>query len=71
MTSKCVSTAESINSILVRTGVYQGDKIDIGSLVSRNLAHKDTLIDPSLVKPNFITNNVYDAVKLVFKKENY
>ena len=63
-TNRYVSTAESISSILVQTGVYQGED------VSKNLAHKDTFLDQKLVKPKFIANNVYEAVKLVFKLEN-
>jgi hypothetical protein len=70
--SQTVSEAHSIKSILVRTGVYQADEnqpfnIDGDEL---KLAHKDTLVENSLVKPHFIANDVYDAVQLVFELEN-
>lgn len=66
-----VSRAESINSILVQTGVYQGDGNDLDTMISRDLAHRDTRIDEKLVKPNYVSKNVYEAVKLVFELENY
>jgi ribonucleotide monophosphatase NagD (HAD superfamily) len=68
---KFVSSAESISSILVQTGVFRGELTDIESAYSKNLAHKDTLVDRQLVKPTHITKDVLDAVKLVFERENY
>lgn len=62
--------AESVHSILVRTGVYQGDENEFknSSLV---YAHKDANIDNKMREPKSICDNVYDAVKLVYKLENF
>jgi HAD superfamily hydrolase (TIGR01456 family) len=70
--SQTRSEAHSIKSILVRTGVYQADEEQPFSIDGNELklAHKDTLVDNSLVKPHFIANDVYDAVQLVFELEN-
>ena len=65
------SKIESITSILVRTGVFQGNINDIDSQCSQLLlAHKDMIVDPTLIKPHFVSNDVYDAVKLIFELEN-
>ena len=64
-----VSETESIRSILVRTGVYQGDNFD--ATANGTLAHKDMIVDKSLMRPNHVSDNVYEAVKLVYELENY
>lgn len=71
-TSQTLLLAHSIKSILVRTGVYQADENQPFNMDGNELklAHKDTLVDNSLVKPHFIANDVYDAVQLVFELEN-
>lgn len=38
---------------------------------SLSLAHKDMIVDPSLMKPNYVSDNVFEAVKLVYKIENF
>jgi ribonucleotide monophosphatase NagD (HAD superfamily) len=64
------SEAESINSILVCTGVYQGDKNDFKT---QNLmySHKDAKIDNKLREPNYICDDVYEAVKMVYEIEKF
>ncbi len=69
--SPYVSAAESISSILVQTGVYRGDKDNKNISASSNLAHKDIVLDNQFVRPNYVVDNVYEAVKLVFKMEKY
>jgi len=66
------SKAESISSILVRTGVFQGDINDIHAKNSQLvLAHKDMMVDTSLIKPNYVLDDVYEAIKLIMEIENY
>ena len=65
-----VSDAESIRSILVRTGVFRGPA-DSTPAADSSLAHKDMLIDQSLMKPSYISDNVFEAVKLVYELENF
>jgi hypothetical protein len=66
------SEAESIKSILVRTGVFQGNELNIeNDTDGLTYSHKDMVFDKSLRKPHHIVNNVYDAVKLIFENENY
>lgn len=67
--SEFLSQAESIRSILVKTGVFQGD-ID-KHCVSMALAHKDMVIDPNLIKPHIISDNCLHAVNTVFDIENF
>ena len=65
------SKAETINSILVRTGVFQGGINDIDAHSSKlSLAHKDMIVMPSFIKPNFVVDDAFDAAKLVFGIEN-
>ena len=65
------SKADTINSILVRTGVFQGSIDDIEAHSSQlNLAHKDMIVVPSFIKPNFVVDDAFDAAKLVFGIEN-
>ena len=68
------SEAKSLQSILVRTGVFLGDQSDLDAGCNPNLknyAHKDMILDNSLRKPNYLCENVYEAVKLIFEKENF
>jgi HAD superfamily hydrolase (TIGR01456 family) len=69
--SSYVSTAESISSILVQTGVYRGNKDDTKISGSSNLAHKDIVLDEMFVRPHHVVENVLEAVKLVFKIEKF
>ncbi|CAF0844390.1 unnamed protein product [Brachionus calyciflorus] len=64
-----LSQAESITSILVRTGVFQGDINDHN--VNMALAHKDMILDASLIKPHIISDDCLQAVKTVFEIENF
>lgn len=66
------SEAESITSILVRTGVFQGDVNDLNNhSVDMSLAHKDMIVDLGLIKPRLVKDNVLEAVKSVFQMENF
>ncbi len=67
------SHAERIQSILVKTGVFQGDAASLDQLADDDLvySHKDMIIDNSLRKPDFLCENVHEAVKLIFEKENF
>lgn len=65
-----ISDAESIRSILVRTGVFRG-AADSTPAADASLAHKDMLIDHSLMKPSYISDNVFEAVKLVYEIEKF
>ena len=65
------SKAEAIYSILVRTGVFQGDIKEIENHNSQLvLAHKDMIVEPSLIKPSYVLDDVFEAVKLIFSQEN-
>ena len=67
-----VSDAESIQSILVCTGVYQGSQNEVDAHHnSLNYAHKDMVVDNALRRPSFISSDVYEAVKLVYKIEKF
>ena len=66
-----MSQAERISSIIVKTGVFQGDINDIAYKKESSLAHKDMVIDPNLIKPNYIVNDSHEAVKLIFQLENF
>lgn len=66
------SEAEFIKSVLVKTGVFQGDEVTLESYKDDLVyTHKDMIIDESLRKPDYLCNNVHEAVKLIFEKENY
>ena len=67
------SEAETIKSILVKTGVFQGDHetLDKESKDELVYSHKDMIIDNSLRKPDYLCDNVHEAVKLIFEKENF
>ncbi|KAH3881128.1 hypothetical protein DPMN_005051 [Dreissena polymorpha] len=63
--------AKSCQSILVCTGVYcsSRDYVTYGRPRSSNHNHRDFVLDPVLTQPMYVTQNVYEAVKLVFEKE--
>lgn len=66
------SEATKINSILVKTGVFQGDEKTIESQKDDLIyTHKDMLIDKSLRKPDFLVKDVHEAVKLIYERENF
>ena len=66
------SKAEACFSLLVRTGVFQGDINDIQAHNSQLvLAHKDMAVDASLIKPTFVLDDAYEAVKLIMEMEKY
>ena len=61
------NSLKSIESILVGTGVssIQTSLPQLGI----NHLHKDTLYNPELTMPDYIVNDVLEAVDLVFRKE--
>lgn len=63
--------AQSCQSILVCTGVYSSsrDYVSYGRTQTSNHNHRDFVLDPFLTQPNFVTQNVLDAVKSVFQRE--
>ena len=64
--------AQSCQSILVCTGVYSSsrDYVSYGRARLSNHNHRDFVLDPQLTQPRFVTQNVLEAVKLVFEKED-
>ena len=64
--------AQSCQSILVCTGVYcsSRDYVTYGRQQISNHNHRDFVLDPLLTQPRYVTQNVHEAVKLVFQKEN-
>lgn len=62
-------SAESIQSILVCTGVYNQEAYDETSSVDHG--HRDMIIDPELKKPKYTVEHVLDAVKLVYELEQF
>lgn len=61
-------TAESLEPILVCTGVYNRDTYDENSIT--NHGHRDMIVDSELKKSKYICEHVLDAVKLIFEIEN-
>lgn len=63
--------AQSCQSILVCTGVYcsSRDYVTYGRAQASSHNHRDFVLDPYLTQPKFVTQNVFEAVKLVFQKE--
>ncbi|XP_076468599.1 haloacid dehalogenase-like hydrolase domain-containing 5 [Babylonia areolata] len=62
---------ERCESILVCTGVFSED-MDLFSLQTQRPSshnHRDFVINPDLKRPTHVTRTVFDAVKLVMKKE--
>ena len=64
------STAESCQSILVCTGVFDVNN-DYTQHDAVNFNHRDFLLHPELKKPTFTVTNVNDAVNLAFELEGY
>ncbi len=70
--SKFRSEAESIESVLVKTGVFQGCEKTLEEVTDDLVYfHKDMIIDASLRKPDYLSDNVADAVKLIYEKEKF
>ena len=68
--------AENCESILVCTGVYHSshDYVTYGSGARTRVSnhnHRDFVLDPLLTEPKYVAQNVLDAVKLVFKQEDF
>ena len=62
-------SAESIQSILVCTGVYNQEAYDETGSIDHG--HRDMMIDPELKKPKYTVEHVLDAVKVIFEIEQY
>lgn len=62
-------SAESLESILVCTGVYNRDTHDETS--GRNHAPRDVIMDPELKTPKYTCEHVLDAVKLILSIEQF
>lgn len=60
-------------SILVLTGVYstQRDYVSYDSQQGSNHNHRDFALDNSLKQPNYMVENVEQAVNLALEKENF
>lgn len=67
-----IMTDESI-SILVCTGVYttESDLVSYGGKEISNHNHRDFVLDSKLKEPTYITQNVLEAVRLVYKLEKF
>ncbi|XP_052778307.1 haloacid dehalogenase-like hydrolase domain-containing 5 isoform X2 [Mya arenaria] len=63
--------ADMCKSILVCTGIYcsSRDYVTYGRPRTSNHNHRDFVLDPVLTQPRYVTQNVFEAVKLVFEKE--
>jgi len=62
-------SAESLQSILVCTGVYNRETYDETS--GKNYAHRDIVIDQSLKVPSHVCEHVLEAIKLVCHLEQF
>lgn len=62
-------SAESLQSILVCTGVYNRETYD--EISSRNHAPRDVITDPELKIPQYTCEHVLDAVKLILHIEQF
>lgn len=63
---------QSCQSILVCTGVYSSSKDYVtydNTGRTSNHNHRDFVLDPQLKCPNYVVQNVHEAVQLVFEKE--
>lgn len=60
-------------SILVCTGVYTTDSdfVTYGGKEISNHNHRDFVLDNQLKQPTYVTQNVLEAVKLVFELEKF
>lgn len=69
-------SATSCKSILVCTGVYNPNA-EVPSDASRCIketvfhGHRDFRFDPALVEPNYIVQDVAEAVDLIFQQEKF
>lgn len=69
-------SATSCKSILVCTGVYN-HSVDVPSDPHRCIkqtvfhGHRDFRFEPALVEPDYITEDVAEAVDLIFKHEKF
>lgn len=72
-TDESIILTDKSVSILVCTGVYTTDSdfLTYGGKEISNHNHRDFVLDSELKKPTYVTQNVLEAVKLVFEKENY
>ncbi|CAC5402945.1 Haloacid dehalogenase-like hydrolase domain-containing 5 [Mytilus coruscus] len=63
--------ALNCHSILVCTGVYcsSRDYVTYDNKKPSNHNHRDFVLDPHLKQPNYVVQNVHEAVQLVFQKE--
>ncbi len=66
------SEAEFMKSVLVKTGVFQGCE---KSLEDANddlfYFHKDMIIDSNLRRPDYLCENVAEAVRLIYETEKF
>jgi putative flippase GtrA len=62
-------SAESLESILVCTGVYNRETYD--EVSSKSYAHRDIIIDCELKIPKHTCEHVLDAVELIFNLEQF
>ena len=70
--SSGVEKAHGCESILVCTGVFnKNNNVVTHSAQMSSHNHRDFVIDPSLTRPSHVVPSVFEAVKLVYEKENY
>ena len=62
-------SAESLESVLVCTGVYNRETYE--ELSAKHHGHRDMITDAELKKAKYICEHVLDAVKLIFNKEQF
>ncbi|CAF4131263.1 unnamed protein product, partial [Adineta steineri] len=62
-------SAESLESILVCTGVYNRETYDETS--GENHGHRDMILDFKLRKAKYICEHVLDAIQLIFNIEQF
>lgn len=66
------SEAKSIKSVLVKTGVFQGCQASLENPSNEMVYfHKDMIIDDSLRKPDYLCDDVHQAVRLIYETENF
>lgn len=69
-------SAEMMESVLVYTGVHSKsaavDMIDsTGNLTAIDHGHRDFKYCPDLSRPTLEVSNVFDAVQMIFRRENF
>jgi hypothetical protein len=62
-------SAESLESVLVCTGVYNRETYE--EISNKNHGHRDMISDAKLKKAKHVCEHVLDAVKLIFDKEQF